>query len=31
VQAMDVVTMMRRMEDVGAPMESAHDFDRLFR
>jgi RNA polymerase sigma-70 factor (ECF subfamily) len=28
---MDVATMMRRMEDVGAPVERAHDFDRLFR
>ena len=28
---MDVATMMRRMEDVGAPVEPEHDFDRLFR
>jgi RNA polymerase sigma-70 factor, ECF subfamily len=28
---MDVATMMRRMEDVGAPVEGEHDFDRLFR
>jgi RNA polymerase sigma-70 factor, ECF subfamily len=28
---MDVATMMRRMEDVVAPVERAHDFDRLFR
>ena len=28
---MDVATMMRRMEDVGAPVEREHDFDRLFR
>ncbi|MEO8036379.1 MAG: endo-1,4-beta-xylanase, partial [Acidobacteriota bacterium] len=31
MQAMDVAAMMRRMEDVGAPSEDAHDFDRLFR
>jgi RNA polymerase sigma-70 factor (ECF subfamily) len=31
MQAMDVATMMRRMEDVGAPVEREHDFDRLFR
>jgi RNA polymerase sigma-70 factor (ECF subfamily) len=28
---MDVATMMRRMEEVGAPSEGVHDFDRLFR
>ncbi|MEO8292699.1 MAG: sigma-70 family RNA polymerase sigma factor [Actinomycetota bacterium] len=28
---MDGATMMRRMEDVGASVEPAHDFDRLFR
>ena len=26
-----MATMMRRMEDVGAPVEGEHDFDRLFR
>jgi RNA polymerase sigma-70 factor (ECF subfamily) len=31
MQAMDVAAMMRRMEDVGASSEDAHDFDRLFR
>jgi RNA polymerase sigma-70 factor, ECF subfamily len=31
MQAMDVATMMRRMEDVGAPVDREHDFDRLFR
>ena len=28
---MDMATMMRRMEDVRAPSEDEHDFDRLFR
>ena len=28
---MDMATMMRRMEDVSAPSEDEHDFDRLFR
>jgi RNA polymerase sigma-70 factor (ECF subfamily) len=31
MQTMDVAAMMRRMEDVGASSEDAHDFDRLFR
>ena len=28
---MDMATMMRRMEDVRAPSEDEHDFERLFR